>query len=119
MHYSDDKPVYPGVDGAAEYEEKRYFTEDELKTITRTPEGHYKLGEHTYVDNPYIWTVFQPFKKSNTYTVKEGYYVWSWDGDREAPSLTPSFLQYDPRAHLYLRKGKIELLGDSVVTLES
>jgi len=47
--------------------------------------------------------------------------VWGWDGNREAPSLTPSFLAKKDRPyvfHMYLRAGKIELCGDSTVVLD-
>lgn len=46
--------------------------------------------------------------------------IWKWDGNREAPTLDPSFLCVYPsepgfRIHSYLRGGKLELLGDSTV----
>lgn len=53
--------------------------------------------------------------------------VWGWDGNREQPTLRASFLgqerddkgkQIRPyRVHLFLTAGKIELCGDSTVTL--
>lgn len=53
--------------------------------------------------------------------------VWEWDGSRDAPTLTPSFLGVERdrkgrtvrpfRVHLYLTKGRIDLLSDSTVTL--
>jgi hypothetical protein len=55
--------------------------------------------------------------------------VWGWDGNRESPTLQPSFLAVEVdkkgrtarpyRAHLFVRDGKIELCGDSTVTLHS
>lgn len=52
--------------------------------------------------------------------------VWQWDGNHEAPTLTPSFLYYGsrppgaggnerdwPRIHLFLRAGVVENLSDS------
>jgi Family of unknown function (DUF6527) len=49
--------------------------------------------------------------------------IWEWDGNREAPTLSPSILQttemgYPFRLHMHIRSGRIELLGDSTVTLE-
>lgn len=52
--------------------------------------------------------------------------VWGWAGD-DPPTLSPSFLALDAkggkvlrpyRAHLFLRAGRIDLCGDSTVTLE-
>jgi hypothetical protein len=52
--------------------------------------------------------------------------IWGWDGNREAPTLTPSYLALDVkngetirpyRMHSFLRSGRIELCGDSTVTL--
>lgn len=54
--------------------------------------------------------------------------IWGWNGNREAPTLTPSYrsqfhFHYDDglqevMVHLFLKKGKIQLCGDSTVTLE-
>lgn len=47
--------------------------------------------------------------------------VWGRDGNREAPTLQPSFLcDWSPiaRIHLFPRGGKIELCGDSTVVVE-
>lgn len=44
--------------------------------------------------------------------------VWGWDGNREAPTVTPSFLAvaHRPyRMHSFLRGGRLELCGDSTV----
>lgn len=46
--------------------------------------------------------------------------VWGWDGNRDAPTLTPSFLAAKGRPyvmHSYLRAGRLELCGDSTVKL--
>lgn len=46
--------------------------------------------------------------------------VWGWDGNREAPTLSPSFLAREGRPyvmHSFLRSGKLELCGDSTVAL--
>lgn len=42
--------------------------------------------------------------------------AWGWDGNREAPTLTPSYLAEQPnrfRVHLFLQAGKISLCSDS------
>jgi hypothetical protein len=52
--------------------------------------------------------------------------VWGWDGNRDAPTLSPSFLALMEKngnairpyqAHFFLRAGKIDLCGDSTVSL--
>lgn len=52
--------------------------------------------------------------------------VWGWDGNRAAPTLSPSYLALDVkngerirpyRMHSFLRAGRIELCGDSTVSL--
>jgi len=36
--------------------------------------------------------------------------VWQWDGNREAPTLTPSILHHsNPPWHGFMRAGKLEL----------
>ena len=58
---------------------------------------------------------YQPFGRNRVNR------VWGWDGNREAPSLDPSFLWNPapykhpgwPTVHLYLRRGKIDLCADS------
>ena len=46
---------------------------------------------------------------------------WDWDGNRDAPTLSPSYVcedkTYGVRVHLFLRAGKIELCADSTVRL--
>lgn len=46
--------------------------------------------------------------------------IWGWDGNTAEPTITPSFLadQGRPyRMHSFVRRGKLELCGDSTVTL--
>jgi len=48
--------------------------------------------------------------------------VWGWDGNREAPSITPSFLAREGRPyvmHSFLRAGQLELCADSTVILNA
>jgi hypothetical protein len=42
---------------------------------------------------------------------------WQWDGNRDAPTLSPSFLCRDKGVHLFFTAGHIALCGDSTVTL--
>jgi hypothetical protein len=97
----DNSPVYPGVDGAVVYE------------ITEEVEG--ENGKE-----PWTYPMHQPFSAKGIQQVN-GRNVWGWDGNKEQPTLTPSFLlNYLPayRIHLYFTKGKINLLSDSTVVLE-
>ena len=69
----------------------------------------------------------QPFARGAAHTQVEGRSVWAWDGNWEAPTLSPSFLciEGDPtleglnaqpvRVHLFLNAGKIQLCSDSTV----
>lgn len=50
--------------------------------------------------------------------------VWGWDGNEQAPSLSPSFLANRTNdeglgylLHSYLKAGRLDLCGDSTVTL--
>lgn len=48
--------------------------------------------------------------------------VWGWDGNTEAPTLTPSYLaeKHRPyRMHSFLRAGQLELCSDSTLALAS
>jgi hypothetical protein len=45
--------------------------------------------------------------------------VWGWDGNRAAPTLTPSYLAKKGRPyvmHSFLKAGRLDLCGDSTVT---
>lgn len=46
--------------------------------------------------------------------------IWGWNGDRAAPTITPSFLGFKHRpyrVHLFLTRGEIVLCDDSTVVL--
>jgi hypothetical protein len=48
--------------------------------------------------------------------------VWGWDGNTEAPTLTPSYLAKKHRPycmHSFLRRGRLDLCGDSTVALSA
>ena len=115
-HRTDEieEPVYPGVDGAVQYEVKIFYTEEEQAK---------RLKAGYLPDNPWIVDCyFQPFSKNGTFQVidKTGYSrnVWLWDGNIEKPTLSPSWLTSDDyfRIHLYFQNGEINLLGDSKIT---
>ena len=105
---SDGKSAIPEINGSVIYE----------VTITRTDEEMPEGKEH-YI-NPYVHEIFQPFKQNYVLDKINGWYVWNWDGNKEAPTLTPSYLidqLPNYRIHLYFTKGKIDLLKDSTVEL--
>ncbi len=127
--YSDNRPVYPSVDGAVEYEITKTLTAEELgnkRAITTEQIEHRQKNNESFTDfdiiNPYSFTMFQPFKKGSTFQTEDGRNIWAWDGNKEIPTLTPSWLMdypgdYPIRIHLFFTKGKINLLGDSNVEL--
>ncbi len=86
-------PSYPGVDGAIVY--------------------------HIIVDKDWEFNCYQPFMKGTTCQVNRRN-VWAWDGNKEQPSLSPSYLMDmdEVKVHLYFIKGKIILLSDSTVVLK-
>lgn len=45
--------------------------------------------------------------------------VWGWDGNKDAPTLSPSFLGHRDRylIHLFLKAGRIDLCGDSTLVV--
>jgi hypothetical protein len=56
----------------------------------------------------------QHFRQGSSATIN-GVIIWGWDGNREAPTLEPSYAWNKdamnpqwPYVHLYLRKGRIE-----------
>jgi hypothetical protein len=109
----ENTPVYPGVDGAIRYELKFYRTDDEMKALKAQ-------GIETV--NPYVCDLYvQPFSRKGTYTQEKGGNVWAWDGNKDAPTLSPSFALDAGtgwRVHLFFQNGKINLCSDSTVKLE-
>lgn len=109
----DDEPItntegedaYPGADGAVWYEVE------------------WPSGNLSYTLQPFARGPSHKYDKS---APGGPVLLWGWDGNREAPTLTPSFLSNFPssknsegaRIHLFLRKGKIDLCGDSTVVLK-
>jgi hypothetical protein len=139
VYYDKDPPnnegasVYPNVDGAIEYEIAITRTLEDLKGEKACSlEEYYKLAPEERHEikriNPWIYVLQQPFKRGPTITIADhGHtrYVWGWDGNKEAPTLAPSFLSDEgmingekgTRIHLFFRAGTIDLLGDSNVEL--
>jgi len=98
-------PVYPGADGMAEYEVTMTRTDEEMKTV----------GPGTL--NPWKLYLHHPFQRSGLGKTVDGRNIWAWDGNREAPTLTPSFgCELSPVSrssasrvyvHIYLTAGKM------------
>jgi hypothetical protein len=110
--------AYPGCDGAVLYE--LYY-----------PDGVDLQGPNTPKPNLHHWSyMMQPFALGNM-RLRPGATqeeindnranIWGWDGNREAPTLQPSFLCDDKlmgvKVHLFLVKGQIQLCSDSNVTV--
>lgn len=109
--------AYPGCDGAVIYE--LYYPDGvALPVPGKQPAIHH-------------WSYFmQPFALGG-HRLKPGATeeeirknlanIWGWDGNRELPTLTPSFAGHDERmgakVHLHLVKGQIQLCPDSNVTV--
>ena len=75
-------------------------------------------------EHPRIGYMLQVFSKKGSFVLetpgrKDN--VWAWDGNRDAPTLAPSFLCEYPgaqppvRVHLFLNAGRISLCSDSTV----
>jgi hypothetical protein len=115
--------------------EVKFYT-DEERADRGGQDGcvRYRIPNYPFLTGPNIedvvyhpWEISQAFHRGPfaLLTDRSGlkWQTWEWDGDREAPTLSPSFLCERPahtipfRLHLYFRKGKVELLGDSTVVL--
>ena len=84
-------------------------------------EAHTEMHMETY-DMKYDTTYYQPFSREGG----EGFYedsgfsfnIWSWDGNVENPTLTPSFslnLDNGNKLHLNVKSGELEILPDTTV----
>ena len=88
---SEGRPAYdPGIDGIVDYECAWIETE--------TP------------DAAHSFHIEQPFSRLGA-TVMSGRHVWAWDGNRESPTLSPSF-RCDfgpdrPEIHIHFQQGRI------------
>lgn len=59
----------------------------------------------------------QPFSDQGSFNTPDEL-VWAWDGNRENPTLTPSFLSDQRPAgklHLFVRKGGLDILPDTTM----
>jgi hypothetical protein len=45
--------------------------------------------------------------------------IWQWDGDKENPTITPSFHWVDGGLHLFVRHGALDILPDTTVKCDS
>lgn len=106
IYYANsDKPIFPLADGVIFYS--------------------YIVGwknEKTGKNDIYEAILRQPFKRTNSFVLpspETNYYgIWVWDGNREEPTLSPSFLAdfgNGDKLHLFVKKGQLEILSDSTV----
>ena len=75
-------------------------------------------GEVWYriVDGERAHHFIQQFRKGDLIRNKDDIdNIWSWDGNRENPTIRPSFLVPDYHFHCYVTNGKIDVLSDSRV----
>lgn len=71
----------------------------------------------------YQYTIHQRFEEGDHHVLEEGngveQNIWGWDGDRENPTLTPSFGHGEEedgwRVHLHLTDGRIEPANDMLL----
>lgn len=50
-----------------------------------------------------------PLRSDSDYARRDGTGpIWSWDGNREAPTITPSILNLSTGWHGFMRAGKLE-----------
>lgn len=114
------KPAYPGCDGAV-----WYLSLTPCKGIFGCESGcRVACASHPGLHHCYL---MQPFSRSGQGLLvnrtewekaNNRANIWAWNGNREAPTLSPSFLcygdgQYLPRVHLFLNNGRIDLCSDS------
>jgi len=65
------------------------------------------------------WIVRVPFNRTGIPKIPDQV-VWAWDGNREKPTLTPSFLYHAGdawRVHFFMRSGVIEPCSDQTATV--
>lgn len=93
---SDGSPAYPDADGFVQYE---------LLTVWGSIDGK----DHTlYLQQLFSKDGLKPGKNNIDN-------IWHWDGNRENPTITPSFLWPDGRLHLFVRAGKLDILPDTTI----
>lgn len=92
------------------YDEHPHVNPDGKPIVTKAD------GEVWYriVDGERAHHFLQQFRRGDL--TKEGdYNIWSWDGNRENPTIRPSFLVPAYRLHCFVTNGKIDVLPDSQV----
>jgi hypothetical protein len=80
--------LYPGADGMVDYE----------------CEWEGSAADHKF-------HVQQPFARAGSFRAANGQHIWAWDGNREAPTLSPSFKAEfgadGPEIHIHFQQGRI------------
>lgn len=107
----------------------QFFDVEPYLNMNGKPTFGFAIGAACYVirqniegsDEWYDIHVYQPFSHNGEMGFYEdtgiSFLTWQWDGDRDAPTLTPSFL-YEFSAgklHLFVKAGKLEILPDTTV----
>ena len=84
-------------------------------------ETHTEMRMETF-DVKYDTTYYQPFSREARDGFDEdsgfSFNMWNWDGNRENPTLTPSFLLDwgdGNKLHLYVKSGKLDILPDTTI----
>lgn len=119
--FTDGRNAHPGEDGGAWY---LVLTPCACKVPCEIACDTHPHDHHTYY--------LQPFRRGGVghkpgatpqEIAENRANIWGWDGNRDAPTLNPSFLvpgdEHRPRIHLFLRAGRIDLCGDSSVVLHA
>ena len=92
----DGSPAFPNADGLVRYE---------VLTTWGSIDGQERT---TYLQQLFSKDGIKPGKD-------DSHNVWQWDGNRANPTITPSFLWPDGRLHLFVRGGKLDILGDTTI----
>ena len=61
--------------------------------------------------NVYLMQLFSKNPIHQSY----GKNVWQWDGNKENPTINPSFRWIDGVLHLFVKNGKLDILPDTTV----
>lgn len=114
---SKDEDAYPGCSGAVWY---LVLVPCTCKTPCEICCATHPGQHHSYLMQPFSFDG-QKFRPGSTPEEQRENRanVWAWDGNRQAATVTPSFLCLwsGPRVHSFLKAGRIELCGDSELIL--
>jgi len=94
MRKDTDQRAYPEADGVVWYE-----------IVSELPRG----GENIML--------MQLFRKGVPVSGRPN--IWQWDGDKENPTITPSFHWFDGGLHLFVRHGALDILPDTTIKCDS